>query len=232
MGVQQAAVDLASDESCARAVERLERHHPGVNLERTAALRLLHSHGREARHFLDLHLAGAHARTLRPSIEQPVGATEMEVEFDGGMIPIATFEPVAVPPGQTPELTPIRKLPKKRRTSYWEEVKVGLVQVPGRTERLYTVRPTDGLETAFDDLFSLACLEGWTPRTRVRGIADGARHIRPRMEEAFNDCDFKFILDRPCAKQQPNSICPTQEQRCRPSRKCLPKTGQLRLRAS
>jgi hypothetical protein len=30
----------------------------------------------------------------------------------------------------------------------------------------------------------------------------------------------------------PNSICPTLEQLCRLSRKCLPKTGQLRLRAS
>jgi hypothetical protein len=37
----------------------------------------LHSHGREARHFLDQHLAGAQARTLRPSIEQPAGAPEM-----------------------------------------------------------------------------------------------------------------------------------------------------------
>ena len=49
-------------------------------------------------------------------------------------------------------------------------------RVPGRTERLYTalftVRLTDGLETSFDDLFSLACLEGWTPQTRVRGIAE------------------------------------------------------------
>jgi hypothetical protein len=41
----------------------------------------------------------------------------------------------------------------------------------------------------------LACLKGWTEQTKVRGIADGARHIRPRMEEAFHACDFVFILD-------------------------------------
>ena len=201
MGVQQAAVDLASDESCESAVLKLERHHPGVTFQRTSALRLLHSHGRAARRFLDQHLQSAQERILRPRAEQPAGATELEVEFDGGMIPVATFEPIAGPAGQAPQLTPVRKLPKKRRNSFWEEVKVGLVQVPGQTERLYAVRPTDGLDASFDDLFSLACLKGWTPRTSVRGIADGARHIRSRMEEAFNDCDFKFILDRPHAKQ-------------------------------
>lgn len=201
MGVQQAAVDLVSDESCGNAVKKLERHHPGVILERTAALRLLHSHGSTARQFLDAHLAGAQARTLRPAIEQPTGAAEMEVEFDGGMIPVAIFKPVAAPAGQTPELTPVRKLPKKKRECFWEEAKVGLVQIPGQTARLYTVRPTAGLDASFNDLFSLACLKGWTPQTHVRGIADGARHIRPRMQDTFSDCHFMFILDRPHAKQ-------------------------------
>jgi hypothetical protein len=201
MGVQEAAVDLVSDESCGSAVKKLERHHPGVILERTSALRLLHSHGRAARRFLDTHLAQAQQRTLLPASEQPMGPAEMEVEFDGGMIPVAIIKPIVVPAGQTPELSPVRKLPKKKRESYWEEVKVGLVQVPGEVERLYSVRPTAGLDASFNDLFSLACLKGWRPQTRVRGIADGARHIRPRMQEAFNDCDFKFILDRPHAKQ-------------------------------
>lgn len=201
MGVQEAVVDLVSDESCGNAVKKLERHHPGVTLERTAALRLLHTHGSAARQFLAQYLASAQQRTLMPANEQPAGAIEMEVEFDGGMIPVARFKPVVVGDGQTPQFSPIRKLPKKQRESYWEEVKVGLVQVPGETERLYSVRPTAGLEASFDDLFSLACVKGWTPQTQVRGIADGARHIRPRMQEAFNDCHFTFILDRPHAKQ-------------------------------
>lgn len=40
--VQEAAVDLASDESCGNAVDKLARHHPGVDMGRTTALRLLH----------------------------------------------------------------------------------------------------------------------------------------------------------------------------------------------
>jgi hypothetical protein len=54
-----------------------------------------------------------------------------------------------------------------------------------------------------------------------------------QVSDLFFFCrDFKFILDRPHAKQQPNSICPTEEQLCRLSRKCLPRTGQLRLSTS
>jgi hypothetical protein len=66
---------------------------------------------------------------------------------------------------------------------------------------LYTVRPTGQLEEAFMDLLGLACMKGWNEQTHVRGIADGARHIRPQLAEAFNGSPFKFILDRPHAKQ-------------------------------
>lgn len=201
MGLQEATVDLATDESCGSAVDKLERHHPGVQMDRTAALRLLHSHGQSAREFLDTHLAEAQERALLPPAKQPKGVAEMEVEFDGGMIPVGTFEPALIPEGKEPELTAVRKLPKKTRKTYWEEAKVGLVQVPGQVERLYSVRPTAGLNESFEDLFSLACLAGWTPETEVRGIADGARHIRPRMQDAFNDCNFMFILDRPHARE-------------------------------
>lgn len=75
------------------------------------------------------------------------------------------------------------------------------MQTPGKVDRLYSLRPTGGLEAAFADLFALACMEGWTETTAVRGIADGAVHIRQRMEENFGAGDFRFILDRPHAKE-------------------------------
>jgi len=59
LAVQEAAVDLAADESCGKAVAKLERHHPGVEMDRTAALRLLHEHGTHARAFIDEKLAAA-----------------------------------------------------------------------------------------------------------------------------------------------------------------------------
>ncbi len=129
------------------------------------------------------------------------GAVELEVEYDGGMIPVATLQPIENTDGIEVKKTPIRGLPKRKKDCHWEEVKVGLVQVPGEQNRLYSVRPTAELEEAFKDLLSLAYLKKWTNETKVRGIADGARYIRTRMEKTFHSCSFRFILDRPHAKE-------------------------------
>lgn len=201
LDVQEAAVDLASDESCGKAVAKLERHHPGVEMERTAALRLLHEHGQCAREFIDEKLCGARALAELPSGRLAEGADELEVEFDAGMIPVATLEPIKLGEGEQPERTPVRGLPKRHKATRWEEVKAGLVQKPGQVDRLYALRPTGGLVESFNDLFALACMKGWTEQTQVRGLADGALHIRPRMEEVFDVGDFRFILDRPHCKE-------------------------------
>lgn len=200
LAVQEAAVDLATDESCEKAVDKLERHHPGVEMGRTTALRLLHEHGAQARTFIDRKLASAR-RLAAVETTGCNSAPELEVEFDGGMIPVATLEPIEPKEGMEVELTPVRGLPKRHKACRWEEVKAGLVQVPGETTRLYTLRPTADLEAAFDDLQALAYLKNWTETTEVRGIADGARHIRPRMEQTFHACPFRFILDRPHCKE-------------------------------
>jgi hypothetical protein len=161
---------------------------------------MLHHHGACAREFVAEKLATALTTAAKEG--RHTGVAELEVEYDGGMIPVATLEAIPTPAGQEPELTPVRKLPKRRKNCRWEEAKLGLVQVPGEVEgRLYSVRPTTELDQAFQDLFALACLKGWSEQTQVRGIADGARHIRPRMEEAFNASSFRFILDRPHAKE-------------------------------
>lgn len=203
--VQEAAVDLASDESCGKAVAKLERHHPGVEMGRTTALRMLHEHGKQARAFIDDKLSEARESAALPPALRPKGVEELEVQFDGGMIPVATLEPIEVPEGEEPELTPVRRLPKRRRACRWEEAKVGLVQKPGEVDRLYSVQPTSGLEQSFDDLFALACIKGWDELTEVRGLADGARHIRPHMETVFDIGNFRFILDRPHCKEHLSS---------------------------
>jgi len=200
LDVEEKVVDLASDESCQRAVDKLKRHHPGVEVSRSTALTMLHRNGEQARQFVADKLAGALARAAQEG--KHAGIAELEVEYDGGMIPVATLEPIETPAGKEPELTPVRKLPKRRKNCRWEEAKLGLVQVPGEVQgRLYTVRPTNELDEAFRDLLALACLKDWSEQTEVRGLADGAKHIRPRMEDAFNGGPFRFILDRPHAKE-------------------------------
>jgi hypothetical protein len=200
LALEEKVVDLASDESCGKAVAKLARQHPGTDVGRTSALRMLHRHGASACEFIEEKLAAAVAVAAQEGRRE--GVKELEVEYDGGMIPVATLEPIPTPEGQEPELTPVRRLPKRRKNCRWEEAKLGLVQIPGEVEgRLYTVRPTGELDTAFRDLLSLACLKGWSDETHVRGIADGARHIRPRLADTFNGSPFKFILDRPHAKE-------------------------------
>ncbi len=203
--VQEAAVDLASDESCGKAVAKLGRHHPGVEMERTTALRMLHQHGKEARAFINEKLAAAQGIADLPPAVRPEGTEELEVQFDAGMIPVATLETIEVPEGEQPELTPIRKLPKRRKDCRWEEAKVGLVQKPGKKERLYSVQPTSGLVKSFVDLIALACIMGWSELTEVRGLSDGAPYIRARMEDNFDVGNFKFILDRPHCKEHLSS---------------------------
>jgi len=195
--MEEAAVDLVTDEPASKAVAKLARHHPGVEMERTVALRMLHDNGRRARDFIDEKLRAA-AKHVGCSDDV---AAELEVEWDAGMVPVATLEPIDVAEGQKPELTPVRGLPKRKRKCRWEEAKLGLVQKPGEVERLYSARPTGELDQSFDDLFALACLKGWHEGTEVRGLADGAIHIRPRMEEVFNGGAFRFILDRPHCKE-------------------------------
>jgi hypothetical protein len=196
--VQEAAVDLASDESCGRAVAKLGHHHVGVEMDRSSALRLVHEHGEQARAFIDEKLDQARKVAELPPAYRPAGAPEPEVEFDGGMIPVATPEAIPVAEGQEPELTAVRAIPKRRRNCRWEEAKVGLVQKPGEVEgRLYSVQPTGGLDKSFDDLLGLVCLKGRSEQTQMRGLADGARHIRMRPEETFGVGRFRFIPDRP-----------------------------------
>jgi len=203
--VQEAAVDLATDESCQKAVEKLARHHRGVEMNRATALRLLHRHGATARELVSEKLRAALATAASES-QRRGGAVELEVEYDGGMIPVAILHPIPVEEGQPVEITPVRGLPKRRKECRWEEVKVGLVQVPGQVNRLYSVRPTHELDEAFEDLLALACLKGWTQDTKVRGIADGAKYIRTRMADTFHACAFRFILDRPHAKEHLSDV--------------------------
>lgn len=198
--VEKVVVDLASDESCQGAVEKLERLYPGTSMDRTVALRFLHKHGERARGFIQEKLTKAIQKTEQEG-KATVGVVELEVEYDGGMVPVAKLVPIQLPAGEEPELTPVRKLPKRKKEAYWQEVKAGLVQAPGEVSRLYTVRPTDELEQAFEDLLALACMKGWTEDTNVRGLADGARYIRTRMAETFHACNFRFILDRPHARE-------------------------------
>ena len=78
--VQEVAVDLVSDEPAGKAVAKLARHHPGVEMDRTAALRMLHEHGKRARDFIDGKLDAARESSELPTEHAADVAEELEVE--------------------------------------------------------------------------------------------------------------------------------------------------------
>ena len=199
LDAEKMAVDLASDESCEKAVKKLERMHPGLQMGRTTALRGLHKHGENARAFIQGKVGQALIQA-QVKAEQTGGIAELEVEYDEGMIPTAVLTPVATEPGKAVERTAVRGLLKRKRVCEWKGAKLGLVQIPGETTRIYTARPTHELDEVFQDLLGLAVLKGWAGDTQVRGIADGAPYIRKRLEKTFEGSPFKFILDWPHAK--------------------------------
>jgi hypothetical protein len=62
---------------------------PGVVVGRTTALRLLHCHGARARASIKEKVEAAVATAGREG--RRVGIAALEVEYDGGMVPVATF---------------------------------------------------------------------------------------------------------------------------------------------
>ena len=198
LDAQEVAVDLCADESCERAMHKFGRLFPGVEMDRSTARHFLNMHGERARAFIEEKLRRVAAEGSATSC-----ALEIEVEVDGGMVPVATLEDIEIEPGQEPERTPVRGLIKRKKNCRYEEVRLGVIQLAQGGPRLYAVRPNFELDDLFHDVFALARELGLTERTDVRGIADGAHYIRKRLKKAFDGwcATYRFILDRPHAKE-------------------------------
>lgn len=196
LSFQKTIVNFGIDESGQKSAEKIKYNYPQVKIDRTKVIRVLHHHGELARKFI---LNKLDKEFKKSNLDDKTKfALELEVEYDGGMIPVGELQN-----SNSNEFTSVRKLPKRNKKCYWKEVKIGLVQGVNdkKEDRLYSIRFMNELTESFDDLLALAHMQDWNETTNVRGIADGAKYIKSRMEETFNACDFKFILDRPHAKE-------------------------------
>ena len=194
--LQKTIVDFGIDESGQQSAKKIKRHYPQVNINRSKVIRILHKHGEFAKQFI---LDKLNNKFNNINSEKSTHfALELEVEYDGGMIPVAELVD-----SNSESRTPVRNLPKRTKKCYWKEVKVGVVQGVNdkKEDRLYSLRFMNDLSESFEDLLALAHMQDWSKDTNVRGIADGAKYIKTRMEETFDACNFKFILDRPHAKE-------------------------------
>lgn len=209
--VQRAAVDFGADHGFGKSEEKMAEHYPNVGITKSSIRRTTLTHGERAFAYVAAKLkAAAEAGLDKPWLR--VGVAGLEVEYDSSNVRTGTLQKIDW--GKAPpEYTAKRQAEKRQRVTEWKYVNVGAVHEPGKVDVLYTARFGE-TEAAFDDLFGLACLAGWSLNTITTGIADGARYIRTNLKERFvverpaviavsgpSRSQFQFILDRPHAKQ-------------------------------
>jgi hypothetical protein len=211
LAVQRAAVDFGADHGFGKSEAKMQEHYPDTPMGKSSLRNRVLGHGREMVEYLHEKLERATVIGLDQPWRRP-GVARLEVEHDASFIRTGQLEPKACAAGE-PAVTAVRGLPRRQRRTEWKQVTLGVVHEPGQVDVLYCGRYGES-EPAFDDLFGLACLAGWSLATDVTGIADGAPHIRTQLEERFRvrrpacvaragprESHFQFILDRPHAQQ-------------------------------
>ncbi len=187
-------VDFGSEESFARAAQRLEEHY-GFTLGRTSILRVVSARAREAEEFCAERLAEATERFELPPAEHQ-GVDELLVQLDG--CELRTGVLTREEPGEDGQRTEVRNLPRGRRPDKWRDVRVGLARELGAVDRTCVARMAPYPEVV-GQLFGAAVDRGMSDRTTVIAVADGGNGLREELDAQF--ANLHFILDNPHLRQ-------------------------------
>ena len=102
-------------------------------------------------------------------------------------------------PSESKELTPLRRLKKRKGKIDWREVRVGLARpVENKESRTFIARMGQYPELV-SQLHSAAVDQGLSIYTLVFGVADGGNGLKEALETKFTN--FQFILDYAHFKQ-------------------------------
>ncbi|MGB5633318.1 MAG: hypothetical protein WBM86_11155 [Waterburya sp.] len=102
-------------------------------------------------------------------------------------------------PGETDELTSLRRLKKRKRQTDWREVRVGLARpVENKESRTFIARMGQYPELV-SQLHSAAVDQGLSIYTLVLGVAEVVNGLKEALEAKFTN--FQFILDYAHFKQ-------------------------------
>ena len=122
------------------------------------------------------------------------GWNRVLVELDGCQIRTGSLLS-----SDTEELTPLRRLKKRKRQIDWREVRVGLARpVEHKDSRTFIARMGQYPELV-PQLHSAAVDQGLSIYTLVFGVADGGNGLKEALEAKFTN--FQFILDYAHFKQ-------------------------------
>lgn len=112
--------------------------------------------------------------------ECPTVAKQLIAEGDGSMVPIV-------------EILEGKGDCRKRRGLIWKEYRLAALQKAGEVGWLYTVA-YGSADAVGDGLEILAERVGFTEKTKVHALGDGAVWVREQMERVFG-CQMKFTID-------------------------------------
>jgi len=184
-GLDRALTALTSQMSFGEAVEQLEEQH-GHSLDRTTAERRTYAVGKEAMEFLQ-ERRDARKNELLDAVGERRGVEQVIVQMDGGGVPVGELERPAR--DETTERTPVRNLPKGRRSRTKREVRVCMAWEHGRVEAEVVdlhIAPHNRTEVSGERLHHVALEAGAGENTRIHCVCDMASWHRDQFEEQFS----------------------------------------------
>jgi hypothetical protein len=192
--VKRALTDFGSEESFGQASSRFEEHY-GWKVERSAVRREVENIALFALTYVErrLLMLETNFQNQDPP-KKRCGGNRVLVELDGSHIRTGILTPT-----ESEELTPIRRLRRRKRQTDWREVRVGLARSVEQKEKRTFVARMGQYPEVVQQLKRAAVDQGLSTYTLVYGLADGGNGLREALEEEFSH--FQFILDRPHLKQ-------------------------------
>lgn len=181
VAVKRALADFGVDVSFDRAAAKVKEHY-GLDIHRTTVRRAVLQQGRTAEFV-------ASGRELDFPPETSMTGPPVLVEMDGSCVRTGSFEPA-----NTGDVTPKRRLPKRKRTTEWRDLRLGFVRHLDGDKAVFVggILP---LSAVADRLRSEAMELGWTRSTIAVRVTDGGHGVRESLDRVFPT--GVHILDRP-----------------------------------
>lgn len=165
--LQRAICDFGADSSFGQASKKLKEHYD-VDLCIEVVRQIRESHAKKAQEF------------NRNKTKSSVIAEQLIAESDGSMVPIVEIREGI---GDC----------RKRKELSWKEYRLTALQRAGRIDWLYAVA-YGSVDLVGDSLAVIAKRAGFSEKTKVHGLGDGAIWVREQMERVFG-CQMEFMID-------------------------------------
>jgi len=164
--LQRAIVDFGSEDSFARASERLYRHHR-IALSASSVRKVTLTHARA----IEKAQQGGGSKGALPK----QGAERIIAEMDGTMLPVVECRG------------------RKSRSCHWKEMRLSAARVQGETRTRYAVS-AGSVEQAGYDWAHLVAEAGWGMNSALHVVSDGAPWIQQQCAANFGS-HATFLLD-------------------------------------